>query len=227
MIEKLEVEGLLLTNVAATVGELREPWEGRVPTGSNIAQRSSRDTILGKDFLERAHAVLHIGGRTLYLRVEAPTAAQTNLLAKTLAASGMTAVPLRDIGHEGWAVRAKFNNHAATLLLDTGAFATRVDSTSAKLWGITGQHTKIKTFGSEGRTGSTMIARVELLEVCGCRLAHYPVGVGDLSLWGIGASSGSTDPIDGLLGNDILARANAVFDCGSGRLWVVTKTITE
>jgi hypothetical protein len=34
-------------------------------------------------------------------------------------------------------------------------------------------------------------------------------------------------PIDGLLGNDVLSRANAILDCGSGRLWVIPKTISE
>lgn len=227
LIEKLEFGGVVFTNVAATVGELREPWEGRVPTGSNIAQRSSHDTILGKDFLERSHSVLHIGARMLYLRANAPSAAQTNLLAKTLAASGMTLVPFREVGWDGWVVSAKFNGHAATLLVDTGAFATGIDSTSAKPWGITGQHTKTGTFGINNRKGSSMITRVELLEVCECRLVKYPVGVSDLSQWGIGASSGLDQPIDGLLGNDVLSRANAILDCGSGRLWVIPKTISE
>jgi hypothetical protein len=58
-------------------------------------------------------------------------------------------------------------------------------------------------------------------------LVNYPVGVGDLSPWGIGPASPPDNPIDGLVGNDVLARANAILDCGSGRLWVIPRTITE
>jgi len=227
LIEKLEFGGAVFTNVAASVAELRDPWEGRVPTGTHIAQRSSCEAILGNDFLERSHSILHVGAHMLYLRVDAPTATQTNLLAKTLAVSGMTRVALCDIGSQCWAVRAKVNGNTTTMLLDTGAFATGIDSTSAKRWGITGKHTQIATYGTDNRKSTGMVSKVDLLEVCECRLVNYPVAVGDLSQWGIGAKSSSVYQIEGLVANDVLARANAVFDCGTGNLWVVPRTITK
>jgi hypothetical protein len=227
MIERLELDGTVFTNVTAGVSELKEPWEGRAPLGSHIELSSSHEAIVGKGFLERSHAILHVGASTLYLRLDPPTAKQTNLLAKTLAVSGMTNVPLADVGPHVWGVTANFNGHAATLLLDTGTFATTIDSTAAEAWGITGKHTQIDSFGTDNRKSTGMITRIELLEICGCRLVNYPVEVGDLSPWGIGTKAERAKPVAGLMGNDVLARANALFDCHNGGLWVVPKTVKE
>lgn len=227
VIGKLELGDTLFTNITAAVMELRAPWEGRVPTGTHMALRSSHEMLLGKNFLERSHAILQVGMRTLYLRATPPVSSQTNLLAKTLVASGMTLAPLQDFGPNCWAVGAKVNGHSMTMLLDTGAFATAVDSASAKRWGVTGQHTGTSTFGVDNRRGNVMVSKVASLEVCGSRLENYPIGVSDLSHWGLGRNGGPDEQIEGMIANDVLARANAIFDCYSGHLWVVPKTISE
>jgi predicted aspartyl protease len=228
LVKEIEVGGLSFNDVVCGVAEFSDPNAGYVPTGSHIAIKRTIDAILGKEWLERTHALLHISGRTLYLRTNAPTAEQARLLARTLTASGMTNAPLRDIGPAAWGVRIRMNGNPTTLILDTGTFATQVDADSAKAWGIEGEHTQIQTYGVNHDLRSEIrITTVDVMELGACRFEKFPIGVGSLRVWNLGARSTSPLQIDGVLGNDALNRANAIFDCSAGALWVVPGTATK
>lgn len=223
----LEFGGLFFSNLTVAVIEMKEPGQGRVRTGTRLTLGSQRDVILGGDMLRRAHVILNLGDRSLHVRADPPTSAQTNLLARTLAASGMINSPVRDVNSREWIVQGKVNGHSIAVLIDTGAEATKLDASSAQRCEVTGERQKIFSAGVENIKSKGVVSKVRQLELFECRFLNFPVGVSDLRPWGLGPDCGRADCIEGLVAFDVLGRAGALFDCYAGRAWVIPTTVHE
>jgi clan AA aspartic protease (TIGR02281 family) len=133
---------------------------------------------------------------------------------------GFASVPLaaNAVGH--FEIAAEVNGHAARLLLDTGASRTVLATVSAERFGLEMTQSAKKARGvgeSEHDTATATVAELRLGEA---RLDDVAVSTLDFGHLNQGLAARGGNPIDGVIGGDLLRPAEAIIDCARARLFL-------
>ena len=183
------------------------------------AGRLPVDGFLGADALRSCGAILEFPAQRLHFRAFSGNGVAADSTGNTEAMRAlrtMTEIALRtdpSLGEPLWTVPVEINGKPATMLLDTGNWATRIASNHAMRFGLTpnggaglavsdAAGTSVKTERAEARTfkvGSATVSPRVLL--------------GPMGSWAQG-------DLIGTLGIDTLAASGAVIDCERGRLFL-------
>ncbi|MGH7276865.1 MAG: retropepsin-like aspartic protease, partial [Candidatus Rokuibacteriota bacterium] len=108
-------------------------------------------------------------------------------------------------------VTARLNGVALTLIVDTGAERTVISPAAIERAGFGGQPGQpVQIVGATGTATATLVT-VPLLDIAGARIGPLPVIVHALP------ATGRAEPVDGLLGRDVLDAFTLTVDTATGR----------
>lgn len=108
-------------------------------------------------------------------------------------------------------VGVRLNGVPLTLIVDTGAERTVISPAAIERAGLGGQGGRpIRIVGATGAVTATLVT-VPLLDIAGARIGPLPVIVHALP------ADGRTEPVDGLLGRDVLDAFTLTVDMAAGR----------
>ncbi len=108
-------------------------------------------------------------------------------------------------------VTARLNGVALTLIVDTGAARTVISPAAIERAGFGGQPGQpVQIVGATGAATASLVT-VPLLDVAGARIGPLPVIVHALP------AAGLAEPVDGLLGRDVLDAFTLTVDTATGR----------
>ncbi len=143
-----------------------------------------------------------------------------DLLAEHLARFDYTAIPLHrgPTGH--WQLEAALNGAPARLYLDTGAGRTVLDLTQARARGLPLTANPEQAGGLGTASMATYRTSVKRLDLHTLTETDFTAAVVDLSHVNQGLRARAAEPMDGVLGADILEAREAVIDCKHRRLYL-------
>ncbi len=108
-------------------------------------------------------------------------------------------------------VGVRLNGVALTLIVDTGADRTVISPAALERAGFAGEAGQpVRIVGATGMATASLVT-IPLLDVAGARLGPLPVIVHALP------ADGRPDPVDGLLGRDVLDAFTLTVDTVAGR----------
>ncbi len=140
-----------------------------------------------------------------------------NPLNEFLEQLGYVSVPLRrtPVGH--LELDATINGQPARLLVDTGASATVINKTSAERWGLECHDDPGQAIGC-GFAAPAETARLEELKLADLEIGDVDVAVVDLSQINAGLEQAKAQPIDGIIGSNLMIERNGIVEYGSDTL---------
>lgn len=179
------------------------------------------DGFLGADTLRACGAIIDLPAGRLHVRRPAATG-NTAADAGDTAPSpreGMVEIVLRTdpgLGEPLWVVPVAINGAAATMLVDTGNWATRVAAREASRLGLRGVEAGQTASDAAGVEVKTERASARTFLIAGVAVPAAlmpPLLLGPMGAW-------AKDDLIGALGIDTLRACGAVIDCGRGRLYL-------
>ena len=140
-----------------------------------------------------------------------------NPLNEFLEQLGYVSVPLRrtPVGH--LELDATVNGQPARLLVDTGASATVINKTSAERWGLECHDDPGQAIGC-GFAAPCEMARLEELKLADLEIGDVDVAVVDLSQINTGLEQAKAEPIDGIIGSNLMIERNGIIEYASDTL---------
>ena len=127
---------------------------------------------------------------------------------------GFIKVPLQKNGVGHFELSGKFNGKPARFILDTGASQTVLDKERAQGFDLA-YETETQTAGGLGTASfETSISKNNTLEIDKLSLNDITVAALDLSHVNKALISQDAEPVDGVLGADVLSRTNAIINYG-------------
>jgi predicted aspartyl protease len=196
----------------------------RTQTGSNIGSPTDHefDIILGMDFLQTNHSILHVAGNKLYIRGVEPDKKLTAVIRATLIASGWSEASLAaPTVRNRLYLSPQINGHLARLLVDTGAGFTFMDSRQISDLGL-GKREVIGTVAGVGnKKGDLNFTKVDSFTIAGAaNLTNVRVGIIDLRHTNQSEYDLHMPPIQGLLGPELLHKWVALIDCSAPAIYL-------
>ncbi len=182
------------------------------------AGRLPVDGFLGADVLRASGAIIDLPAMRLHLR-RSPGNGSTDSAARLLPDAGMAEIAMRadpGLGEPLWVVPVEINGSAATMLVDTGNWATRVVSREAARFGLRGAGAGQSATDAAGGTVQTERTRARTFAIGDVTVP--PMLMPTLLLGPMGAWV--QGDLVGALGIDTLRACGAVIDCGRGRLYL-------
>ncbi len=191
--------------------------EAQLKTGGRLPI----DGFIGADVLRNCGAIIDLPAQRLYVRapVEAGAAApapewRPDAGLRSGATIEVAMGPDPTLGDPLWVVPVEINSVVATMLVDTGNWATRLSPGQAARFGL-------QTLGAgqsaEDSTGNTV--RTERAQPRAFKVGGHTVPATETLL--LGPMGGWVrDDLVGALGIDTLRACGAVIDCGRGRLYL-------
>lgn len=142
---------------------------------------------------------------------------RTASISEFLEESGYVPVELRPtpVGH--LELDAVVNGHQARMLVDTGASATVIDRAAADRWNVARQAVEGEALGCV-TFGSVESATLDQLKLSDLEMVDVAVTVLDLTHINAGLEQKKAEPIDGIIGSDLMVKRDAVIEYASGIL---------
>lgn len=211
MARNLQANGVRFGSGPVALFDLSRITSGELSTKSKVA---SLDGIFGADILLQHRAVISCAHPRLYLpEIDSPD------LGPLLTARGYEAVPLGgDAGH--LTVPCTINRTRYRLIVDTGAFATLLDTRLLKKQGIKSSELPFKTRNLHGDAATLHVARIKSLKIGNVDLRNRKIGSTDLARFAGTHDDNGEAPIGGLLGNELLTQCRAYIDLNHGKLYL-------
>ena len=142
---------------------------------------------------------------------------RTASISEFLEESGYVPVELRPtpVGH--LELDAVVNGHQARMLVDTGASATVIDRAAAERWNVARQVVEGEALGCV-TFGSVESATLDQLKLSDLEMKDVAVTVLDLTHINAGLEQKKAEPIDGIIGSDLMVKRDAVIEYASSIL---------
>ncbi len=142
---------------------------------------------------------------------------RTASISEFLEESGYVPVELRPtpVGH--LELDAVVNGHQARMLVDTGAGATVIDRAAADRWNVARQVVEGEALGCV-TFGSVESATLDQLKLSDLEMVDVAVTVLDLTHINAGLEQKKAEPIDGIIGSDLMVKRDAVIEYASSIL---------
>lgn len=217
-IDRLQLGALWFTNVTAHALKLHP--DKNAPTGSRIRSRadSESDALLGIDFLHLHHALIDCRTKVVYFRAESAEESIRKSVDASLRGSGYSVVDI-ELPRGIRQVSGKINGKPVNFMLDTGTFSSCIDINHVANLGIDNSQFDYRAGGIGEGSSTVGVAKLKSLEIGGYRTGNIRFAVMDLSY----VNEGETDEsliIHGLLGPEVLDRAEAIIDCDNWKLYL-------
>ncbi|MEP6810780.1 MAG: aspartyl protease family protein [Chthoniobacterales bacterium] len=174
------------------------------------------DGVLGADILFPTQAVLDCRAQTLILKLD-PSVRGT---APGLDFTGYSRVPMRVSAGRNLYVDGKFNGRPAKLMVDTGSSGTLLHQPFVRRMKIPLYQSGVISAFVNMRESGVQFATIARFSVGSVNLRSKRVGVVDLGGLVTGGLLGSSPPVAGLLGAEILRRHNGIIDFGTKTLYL-------
>jgi hypothetical protein len=110
-----------------------------------------------------------------------------------------------------------------TFLLDTGSFITTLDAKCAGPLSLSPEETPLRGVGVKGFSSPVRMARSARLGLGPRTFRDFPIGIAELHPW-LKPDDTNAPVVHGLMGPDLLARANAIIDFHGHRMFVTAES---
>lgn len=141
-------------------------------------------------------------------------------LKKFLTGKGFYQVCLTPTATEHLALEARLNTIAGRFLVDTGASNTCIALDRAATFGLTLEPSEVLAAGAGAIDMETFVAPGNMLELGNWVCSDVQVVLIDLSHVNHALGQHETEPVDGIIGADILRMGNALIDYAKNRLYL-------
>lgn len=113
-----------------------------------------------------------------------------------------------------FAISAKINGVKGRFILDTGASNTCVSFDKMEFFKLTSEASEIKAAGAGATNMETLISTKNRIEIGKWKKKKLQIVLFDLVHVNEALTSHKAEPVDGILGADVLIKAKAIIDYG-------------
>ncbi|HJR65921.1 MAG TPA: retropepsin-like aspartic protease [Gemmatimonadaceae bacterium] len=149
-----------------------------------------------------------------------PRASPSSVISSVLRDQGYVGVPTRRLKSGHYQAVAQVGGQRLSLIIDSGASTSFLDDATALRLGLSLQQSRTRVSGLGAPAQRTRSARLDDVRLGGLRLDSLPVVVLDLSHVNQSLRDEGIELADGVIGADLLAEREAVFDFASGVLYL-------
>jgi len=175
-------------------------------------------------FLSAIYAVAALIGCTMTPSAGSPDrtrrATPSSAIHSVLRDQGYVGVPTRRLRSGHYQAMAHVGGQRLSLIIDSGASTSFLDNGTAVRLGLSLQQTRTRVSGLGAPAQRVLSARLDDVRLGGLRLDSLPVVVLDLSHVNQSLRDEGIELADGVIGADLLAQREAVFDFTSGVLYL-------
>ena len=141
-------------------------------------------------------------------------------LNRILLRKGYTKINLKKINTNHFEIKVKLNGIKGRFILDTGASNSCVDINLANKFKLEVEDSETKAAGA-GATGmETKISSKNKLEVNQWKICNFTIVLLDLMHVNSALTEGKAEPVDGIIGADILEKGKAIIDYKKHRIFL-------
>ncbi|AIZ43702.1 retropepsin-like aspartic protease family protein [Cellulophaga baltica] len=132
-------------------------------------------------------------------------------------------IPLVLTSTNHFEIKAKINNIEGRFILDTGASNTCVGFDKIELFNLTSKESSIKAAGAGATNMETLISTKNSIEVGKWKLKKLKIVLFDLVHVNEALTNHNAQPVDGIIGADLLKKGKAVIDYDKKVLYLKQK----
>ena len=129
-----------------------------------------------------------------------------------LTEQGYTKVKLKLLKTNHFEMKATINGVKGRFILDTGASNTLVNETSVDHFNLTTQESDVKVTGAGASNMDSKVSKRNSLAIGKWKTERTIIVLFNLSHVNKGLTSLDVEPVDGIIGTDILKKAKAIID---------------
>ncbi|WP_405247422.1 TIGR02281 family clan AA aspartic protease [Cellulophaga sp. Asnod2-G02] len=132
-------------------------------------------------------------------------------------------IPLVLTSTNHFEIKAKINNIEGHFILDTGASNTCVGFDKIELFNLTSKESSIKAAGAGATNMETLISTKNSIEIGKWKLKKLKIVLFDLVHVNEALTNHNAQPVDGIIGADLLKKGKAVIDYDKKVLYLKQK----
>ncbi len=136
---------------------------------------------------------------------------------------GYVRIPLRYTTTNHFEIKASLNGVAGRFIVDTGASSTCVDFNSATLFNLITEESDIKAAGAGATDMTTLLAKKNTLSIGKWKKKKLKIVLFDLTHVNTALTQHDAEPVDGIIGADVLKKGKAIIDYANKSLYLKTK----
>lgn len=129
-----------------------------------------------------------------------------------LISKGYTKVKLRLNATNHFEIKATINGIKGRFILDTGASSSCVDFETATLFNLKVEETEIKATGAGASNMNTKLSKKNTIKIGQWNYNKVALILFNLTHVNEGLQSQNAEPVDGIIGADILKKSKAIID---------------
>ena len=149
-----------------------------------------------------------------------------NELKDFLAEQGYVRVKLKKTITNHFEIRARINTIKGRFILDTGASKSCIGIDDAEIFELTTEESEHKASGAGPSEIDTLMSRRNLLEIGKYRLKGTQLILIDLKHINNALVKQNAEPVNGIIGADILLKGRAIIDYNKKYLYLINKRRT-
>ena len=141
-------------------------------------------------------------------------------LKKLLSKKGYLKIPLHSTGTNHFEISVKINGIKGRFILDTGASSTCIGLDKIDFFELTSEDSEIKAAGAGATDMETKISTKNKIEIGEWKKKKIKIVLFDLVHVNKALVAHNAQPVDGILGADILIKAKAIIDYPKCRVYL-------
>ena len=144
-------------------------------------------------------------------------------LKKFLKKKNYVNIPLILTATDHFEINAKINSIKGRFILDTGASNTCIGMDRIEHFNLVSQESKIKATGAGATNMETLISKKNIIGLRSWQLKNLKIVLFDLKHVNEALIAHNAEPVDGIIGADILKKSKAIIDYDNKCLYLKNK----
>ncbi|MDO1513426.1 retropepsin-like aspartic protease [Maribacter confluentis] len=132
-------------------------------------------------------------------------------------------IPLTLTATNHFELNAKINDITGRFILDTGASNTCIGIDQIDDFGLISKESKIKAAGAGATNMDTLVSKKNTVHIGSWEYKKLKIVLFDLKHVNEALTAHNAEPVNGIIGADILKKSNAIIDYGKKRLYLNAK----
>ncbi|TVZ16676.1 TIGR02281 family clan AA aspartic protease [Maribacter sp. MAR_2009_72] len=132
-------------------------------------------------------------------------------------------IPLTLTATNHFELNAKINDITGRFILDTGASNTCIGIDQIDDFGLISKESKIKAAGAGATNMDTLVSKKNTVHIGSWEYKKLKIVLFDLKHVNEALTAHNAEPVNGIIGADILKKSNAIIDYGKKRLYLKAK----
>ncbi|SNR28429.1 Aspartyl protease [Maribacter sedimenticola] len=132
-------------------------------------------------------------------------------------------IPLTLTATNHFELNAKINDITGRFILDTGASNTCIGIDQIDNFGLISKESKIKAAGAGATNMDTLVSKKNTVHIGSWEYKKLKIVLFDLKHVNEALTAHNAEPVNGIIGADILKKSNAIIDYGKKRLYLKAK----